>query len=164
MTPVRRRAFLCGAATLATLAFAPATLFGQGGHRVSRLAWLAGCWERASGPRLIEEHWTRPLGGLMLGNGRTLQGDSLVEFEQMRLFERGGRVVFAAAPSGQAPAEFESASMSDTAVTFANAAHDFPQRIVYRRRGADSVLASIEGTVGDRARVLHYPYGRVACP
>ncbi|HET9727581.1 MAG TPA: DUF6265 family protein, partial [Gemmatimonadales bacterium] len=40
--------------------------------RVTQVAWLAGCWEQASGSRLIEEQWTRPRGGLMLGLGRTV--------------------------------------------------------------------------------------------
>ena len=46
---------------------------------------------------------------------------------------------------------------------FANAAHDFPQRIGYRRRG-DRLDAWIEGTVDGRARRVEFPYVRVACP
>ena len=132
--------------------------------RVTEVAWLAGCWEQAAGPRLVEEQWTRPRGGLMLGLGRTVRGDSLVEYEQTRIFERGGRLVFGASPSGQASAEFESIEVSDSSVTFENPAHDFPQRVMYRRRGADSLIARVEGTRGGKLRGVDFPYARVGCP
>ena len=105
----------------------------------------------------------RPRGGLMLGAGRTVDGDSLVEFEQVRILERAGRLVYAAAPSGQAPAEFESIAVTDSSVTFENAAHDFPQRVLYRRVGADSLMARVEGTRGGKLRGVDFAYHRAAC-
>jgi Domain of unknown function (DUF6265) len=132
--------------------------------RVNRLAWLSGCWEQAAGSRLVEEQWTRPRGGLMLGAGRTLRGDTLVEYEQTRIFEQGGRLVYGANPSGQAPAEFESIELSDSSVTFENPTHDFPQRVIYRRHGADSLLGRVEGMRGGSLRGVDFPYARVACP
>jgi hypothetical protein len=134
------------------------------GARVTQLTWLAGCWEQAAGPRLVEEQWTRPRAGLMLGSGRTVRADTLVEFEQTRIFERGGRLVYGANPSGQAPAEFESIELSDSSVTFENPAHDFPQRVMYRRRGADSLIGRVEGSRGGKVRGVDFPYARVACP
>lgn len=134
------------------------------GARVTQVAWLAGCWEQAAGPRLVEEQWTRPRGGLMLGSGRTVRADTLVEYEQTRIFERGGRLVYGANPSGQAPAEFESIELSDSSVTFENPTHDFPQRVIYRRRGADSLIGRVEGTHGGKVRGVDFPYARVACP
>jgi hypothetical protein len=131
---------------------------------VARVGWLAGCWQLAEGDRLVEEQWTRPLGGLMLGVGRTVRGDSLVEYEQIRLFERHGRLVYAAAPSGQPPAEFTSVAVADTAVTFENLGHDFPQRVRYRRAGPDSLLARVEGRRRGALRGVDFGYRRVACP
>src|SRR5690349_255173 len=53
------------------------------------LAWLAGCWERRAGDRLIEEQWTAPRGGMLLGVGRTTRNDSVVEHEFVRIYESG---------------------------------------------------------------------------
>ena len=131
--------------------------------RVQQVGWLAGCWQRVDGGRTVEEQWMRPRGGLMLGAGRTVEGDSLVEFEQVMILERAGRLVYAARPSGQAPAEFESIAVTDSSVTFENPAHDFPQRVLYRRVGADSLVARVEGTRGGRARGADFPYRRAAC-
>jgi hypothetical protein len=136
----------------------------QASPNVGQVGWIAGCWERSAGPRLIEEQWMRPRAGLMLGISRTVAGDSLREYEQVALFERGGRLVYAATPARQPPAEFESISVSDTAVTFENLAHDFPQRVIYRRRGTDSLFARVEGMRGGQLRGSDYPYRRVACP
>jgi len=129
-----------------------------------RLGWLAGCWERSNGPTIIEEQWMRPRGGAMLGMSRTTRRDTVIEFEQLRIFDRAGRTVYAAAPSGQAPAEFETGVTSDSLVTFENPSHDFPQRIIYRRRGADSLIARIEGMRGGQVRGVDFPYRRASCP
>jgi hypothetical protein len=142
----------------------PSLAVGQAAPTVVQVGWIAGCWELSAGARRIEEQWMRPRAGLMLGVSRTVVGDSLREYEQVALFERGGRLVYAAAPARQAPAEFESIAVSDSAVTFENLTHDFPQRIIYRRRGADSLVARVEGMRGGQPRGSDYPYRRAACP
>jgi hypothetical protein len=133
---------------------------------VQQLSWMAGCWRQsnpASG-RTIDEQWMAPGGRMMLGMSRTVRGDSVIEYEHLRILERGGRAVFHAEPSGQAPADFEARTVSDSVVTFENPAHDFPQRVIYRRRGRDSLIARIEGTRNGRVRGVDFPYSRAACP
>ena len=105
-----------------------------------------------------------PRGGLMLGMSRTMAGDTLREYEQVALFERDGRLVYAASPARQAPAEFSSIAVSDSAVIFENPTHDFPQRVMYRRGGADSLIARVEGMRDGRLRGSDYPYRRARCP
>ena len=131
---------------------------------VDKLVWLGGCWQEVtSNGRIVEEQWMAPRGGQMIGMGRTVRGDSVLEFEHLRIFVRADHAIYHAEPSGQAPADFTAASVSDTAVTFENPQHDFPQRVIYRKRGADSLLARIEGTVGGRSRGVDFPYKRVHC-
>jgi len=145
----------------------PAALDAQAPARgtalVSRLSWLSGCWQRRNGTRLVEEQWMVPRGGVMMGMSRTVRGDTLVEYEQLRIFERPGRAVYAAAPSGQPMAEFETRATSDTLVVFENPTHDYPQRIIYRKKGNDSLLARIEGTTGGQVRGTDFPFSRAAC-
>jgi hypothetical protein len=100
----------------------------------------------------------------MLGVGRTLRGDSLVEYELVVVRERKGVLTYHAHPSGQAGAVFTARTVSDSMVVFENAAHDFPQRVGYRRVGTDSLLAWIEGSVRGTARRVEFPYARARCP
>jgi hypothetical protein len=133
---------------------------------VDRLSWLAGCWQQSSARSavVVEEQWMAPRGSTMLGMGRTVRGDAtLVEIEHLQIVERNGQAVYHAEPSGQPPADFTAGSVSDTLVVFENSKHDFPQRVVYRKRGADSLLARIEGTMNGKARGVDFPYARTRC-
>jgi hypothetical protein len=137
------------------------------GTSLEQLAWFTGCWAYTSPRVVIEEHWTRPAGGSMLGMSRTLRrnpgGDSTIAWEFIRLYARGVDLVYAAQPHNQPAAEFVSEKVGDGEVVFANPAHDFPQRIIYRRVRNDSLRARIEGTQNGRARGSDFPYVRVAC-
>lgn len=130
---------------------------------VEQVAWLAGCWERGSGNRIVEEQWMRPRGGTMLGMARTVRGDSTIEWEHLRIAEEGDTLVYHAMPSRQEPAAFRSISVANDAVTFEDKGHDFPQRISYRRAPGDSLHARIEGTVRGQTRGVDFRYQRVAC-
>lgn len=109
----------------------------------------------------------KPAGGSMLGLSRTLRrnpaGDSTIAWEFIRVYPRGTDLVYAAQPHNQPSAEFVSEKVGDREVIFANPAHDFPQRIIYRRAGGDSLRARVEGTQGGRTRGSDFPYARVAC-
>lgn len=131
--------------------------------RVDTLTWLQGCWRLSSGGRIVEEQWTAPRGGAMLGTSRTVVDGKLTEYEFVVLRERGEGLVFQAHPSGQLSGEFPVVSADGASVIFENREHDFPQRIGYRRQGA-RLEAWIEGTINGKSRRVGFPYERVACP
>jgi hypothetical protein len=126
--------------------------------------WLQGCWQLTSGDRIVEEHWTSPKAGAMLGSGRTIRAGKLVEHEFVLLAERDGRLAYQAHPSGQPSTTFSSKETDETSVVFEDPAHDFPQRVGYRRVAADQLLAWIEGTVSGKPRRVEFPYRRIDCP
>ncbi len=143
----------------------PGDASAQGTNVVSHLGWMAGCWQQTgANARVVDEQWMAPHGNTMLGMSRTVRGDSLIEYEQLRIFERAGKAVYHAIPSGQQPAEFTAGAVSDSIVVFENPQHDFPQRIIYRKRGADSLIARIEGTMNGRSRAVEFPYAKTPCP
>ena len=143
------------------LALSAAGTLASGGG-IERVAWLAGCWEMQRGATTIQEQWMAPLGGVMLGMSRTVRRDSLAEFETVLLRARGDTLAYEAHPSGQPAAVFIATEVSDSHVVFANPAHDFPQRVIYRRR-ADSLLARVEGTRNGQIRGFDFPYRRAQC-
>ena len=134
------------------------------GTPIQRIAWFQGCWRMSAPGRVIEETWTAPAGRSMLGVSRTVRGDSLVEYEFVVLREDSGTVTYQARPSGQVGAVFKASLLTDSSVVFENPAHDFPQRISYRRAGPDSLVAWIEGAIRGNLRRREFPYARVGCP
>ena len=135
--------------------------------RVESLRWMTGCWEQKGARSTIEEHWTRPAGGTVLGIGRTIRhnpaGDSTRVYEFTRIIERNGKLVFVAQPSGQSTADFTEESLTDSSVTFSNPAHDYPQSVSYARRGSDSMYARTDGNVGGKNRRIEFKYARRSC-
>ena len=133
---------------------------------VESLGWLQGCWERRTASAVVEEHWSSAAGGMLIGFGKTTVRDSVRdsvrEYEFLRIFATGDTLVYHAIPSRQQPTEFRAVPPWDSAVTFANPAHDFPQRVIYRKAG-DSLHARIEGTRNGQPRGVDFRYARTAC-
>jgi hypothetical protein len=158
-----------GALALAGITAAVAALGGAGGAAAQQqtapppLQWLAGCWESRRGDLVIEEQWLAPRGGVLVGASRTARRDSVTEYEFMRIYPRAGDLIFAAAPSGQAPAEFTATAVTAGEVVFENAAHDFPRRISYRHQPPDSLIAEISGELQGTTRRIAFRYARAAC-
>jgi hypothetical protein len=131
------------------------------------LAWLAGCWRGSVNQRDFREHWMPLRGNLMLGTSHTVNGAVTQDWEFLRLEVRAGGIDYIAAPSGQKETAFryagETKDEADAIFTFANPAHDFPQRILYRRGSEGWLYAHAEGRVGGAERKVIYPMRRVDC-
>lgn len=130
---------------------------------VDRAGWLAGCWESRNERRTITEMWMLPSAGLMLGASRMVANGAVREFEQLRLRAAGDTLIYTATPVRQQETEFRGIP-AEGVLTFENLAHDFPQRIIYRRISADSTIARIEGPgPNGTTRGIDFPMKRVSC-
>lgn len=140
--------WLAGMAALWLAAGSPAT--------VGDLAWLAGDWVREADGRWTEESWMPPRGGVMLGVGRSGRGDTLREYEFLRLQAGGDGVpAYVAQPQGGAPVAFRLVRHDAVSARFENPAHDYPQRIDYVRTG-DTLTATISVIDGTKSRSWTY--------
>ena len=136
----------------------------QAVQRIATVGWLAGCLEMRSGARVVEEQRMVERAGSMLGMARTVNARGLGDYELTLIKEDAGRLLFEAHPKGQPPATFAARVATTDSVVFEAPKHDFPQRVGYRRIGADSVLAWVEGAMNGKARRIEFPYARVTCP
>ncbi len=127
------------------------------------LAFMAGCWQLEANGRKTEEQWLAPAGGSLLGVSRTVAAGKTVDYEFLQIRDLAEGLTYIAKPSNQAEARFTVASSTADEVVFENPAHDFPQRIRYRRVGTDALHARVEGTMNGKTRGIDYPYARVAC-
>lgn len=96
------------------------------------LDWFAGCWQTAGGD--TREVWSSSEDRYHFGYSVVFDQGQAVFFEQMRI-DPGPNPVFNAYPRGQGPSAFPATEISESAITFANAEHDFPQQIRYESVG-----------------------------
>ena len=133
---------------------------------VSDLSWITGCWAFERDGKRYEEVWLRPLADGAPGMARTTTQDGKTlssEFTRLTI-NAGGEIHYVANPSGQKEAAFLLVKLVGTKAEFANPAHDFPQRIVYKYSPPDRLDARIEGKVDGQAMSEDYPFRRSACP
>ena len=125
---------------------------------ISELAWIAGEWQTAPGGRAqIEEHWTQPAGGTMIGMGRTIAGGKTVAFEYLRLEQRADAIYYIAHPKARSPGtDFKLTRLTAQEAVFENPQHDFPKRILYRKNPDGSLTASIDAGEGTKSQSFAY--------
>ena len=96
----------------------------------------------------------------MLRVSRTVRQGRTVEYEFIRIAQGAdGKLAFTAQPSGQPQATFPLLRHDADSFVFENLAHDFPQRVIYRRAGATGLHARIEG----KGKGIDFPMSRTPC-
>lgn len=125
--------------------------------------WLAGCWQlqRPDGS-IYEEMWLPARKDGTVGVGREIRDGHMVSSEYQRIdFRPDGTIAFIAQPVGQDATTFTMVEHAPGKLGFANAQHDFPQRIEYRYVDLSNIEARISGA--DGARAIAYPMHRIDC-
>lgn len=139
----------------------------QNQFNLKDLNWLAGCWLNIKGNQQRQENWTKPTAGMMMGIGIEINNDKVAEYEYMRIHQEPDGIYFTALPSGQSEASFKLIKIDNdnnsSSAIFENAAHDFPQRVIYRRNADRSLLVRIEGNIKGEFRAVDFPFQRAKC-
>lgn len=117
---------------------------------LASLSWMAGSWGGEDGSTRMEEHWTAPRGGVMLGLHRDVKGEKKAFFEFLRIEEQGEAIVYVAMPQARPATPFTLVETGPTRVVFENPEHDFPQRILYWRTPDGFLHARVEGKQGGK--------------
>ena len=150
-SPISRLAFSFAACWLGSIGAA------LGRPALDDLSWLEGRWVGSAGDVVMEEIWTAPRGGVMLGLHRDVAPDRPAFFEYLRIEQREGNVVYVASPRGVGSTEFTMISSGAAEVVFENLEHDFPQRIIYRRHG-NLLVARVEGEIEGTLRAREWEW------
>ena len=127
------------------------------------LSWMTGCWVTDQGPVTIEEQWNKPAGGQMMGISRTIKGGKVVFSEFMRIDTAEGEIYYLPRIGTNAPpVRVKLTKPSDSEVIFENPAHDFPQRILYRKVDG-GLFARIDGKQNGKERAEDFPMKSLGC-
>lgn len=136
------------------------------GYRITDLRFMAGCWaiDRPDLESRIEEQWTAPAGGTMIGMSRSVRSGKTTGWEFMRIEAGEEGLVFVSRPKGNnEDTYFKLKSLKSGTAVFENLGHDFPQRVIYRYEKGDALAARIEGTQNGILNGIDFPYKRTKC-
>jgi hypothetical protein len=125
----------------------------------SATAMLEGQWRQVRGTEVADEIWMNNKGNVIVGMRRRVDGlwNSL---EFLRIENRKEGIVFLAQPDGNKMIAFRLTAHDANKLVFTNPAHDFPQRIEYRRTGPDTLEATV-GMLDGKGQKLAFKYTRV---
>ena len=136
---------------------AAAALAAQQAPGQPDLDWMAGYWLACDARMEVAELWTTRRGGVMLG-GSITYGIQAFGWEQVRIETSldGATMQYVARPRGATgDTAFRLARSGDQEAVFENPAHDYPQRIIYRRAGA-VLIARTEDMAGGNGQDFRY--------
>lgn len=103
-------------------------------------SWMLGHWVQPDGTG--SETWL-PAGPALLGVGFATTRDGTSWFEVLSITDVNGALTYTAIPDGRQSTDFPLVDADVTSVSFANPAHEHPQRIRYQGHG-ETLLAEIE--------------------
>jgi hypothetical protein len=112
---------------------AASAMLAPAAHADEGLKWMTGCWRTAD--KSYKEVWAKPDAGYLFGYALNYDETGALSFFEQSRIDAGTPAVFNAYPGGFGPSEFTEESRGKNTVTFANPALDYPQRIVYERKG-----------------------------
>jgi hypothetical protein len=131
---------------------------------VSAAAFMVGCWAQpAPEGNGLRETFAPPAANMLTGLSQFWRGGRIVDFEFHRIDASADGPVLTPHPRGVASVAFPPAEIAADRIVWQNLDHDFPQRIIYHRTAADTLVARIEGGEGETARALEWRMARVDC-
>jgi hypothetical protein len=112
---------------------------GRGKPAVANFDWLSGCWSGKVEGSVVDEQWSKPAGGSMLGTSRQIKDGKTVGREYRDIDEGEGTVVLVLRAVGGTDAHFRLSDSGSSHVAFVRDDGDppnaNPRRILYHRRG-----------------------------
>jgi len=155
--------FKCSGILLIFLVMALAfACFAQGGkkaHSLDDLDWLIGTWKRETRGGLLYEKWTKVSCRTFEGDSFSVSGEDTTFVEFLRLEQFGDEIFYVPKVAhNKYPVPFKLIDVDDNIFTFENCEHDFPQRIIYRRKTDGGMHVRIEGTQNEKEAGVDFEF------
>jgi hypothetical protein len=132
------------------------------GTDAAMLAWMSGRWAGNQGGTAMEEMWTPPAGGTLLGVHRDVRDGKTVSFEFLRIEAAADGITYWGSPQGAPATPFRMIESTKNRVVFENPKHDFPTRILYwLEEPAGTLHARIEGVMNGKAASEEWAWQRM---
>jgi hypothetical protein len=121
---------------------------------LAEASWLIGSWRCNSKNGILVENWRIENDSLYAGSAYFVKGLDTLHQEKMRLFPEKNRLCYEATVQQQnnnQPILFHQDTSQQNMLTFTNPQHNYPQKIVYKKISADSIVVTISGTQEGKA-------------
>jgi hypothetical protein len=115
------------------------------------VSFMSGCWK--TGPGISPEYrecYTAPKAGMMQGSSQTIENGKTTFFEFSLVLEEAGGIVYRPFIKGVQTVDFTLTKLTADEAVFENLAHDFPQRVIYRKGADGKLTARIEDAAGKK--------------
>ncbi len=125
---------------------------------------LIGIWENKTARGVIQETWTRSSDHSFSGKSCMIRGADTILLETIQLLQEKDSLFYIPTVTNQnggLPVRFTAVHSGTDQLVFENPNHDFPQRIVYTRIHADSMVAEISGKRNGQERKQFFPMKRI---
>ena len=130
---------------------------------LEKLSWLLGNWAAVSPDGGSYERWKKVSDTQYGGIGFAMEKGDTVFFERLMIEQRGADLYYIPSVKDQnngEPVLFKLTSSAGNTFLFENPQHDFPQKIMYKQVGADSVYAEISGVTNGKEHKESFPMRR----
>lgn len=126
--------------------------------------WLLGSWRNTTARMDAQEHWKKVDATVYEAESFILVQNDTVFHEHVDLVKTSKGWDYIVSVRGQnkeKPVSFSSTYIGKDSLVFENSKHDFPNRIVYKKITADSLVATIFGTQNGKATSEIFPFKKI---
>ena len=116
--------------------------------KIEKLNWLVGSWEQKLPDGILTETWKKENDSTFSGESYFINPKDTVHFEKIKLHQELEELIYSATVVGQnndETVDFKLTSAIENTFTFENPAHDYPQKIIYKKVNETNLVATISG-------------------
>lgn len=128
--------------------------------KLEKMNWLVGNWEQKLPDGTLKETWTKENDSTFSANSYFINTKDTVHFESIKLTQSADELTYIATVVGQnndEAVDFKLTSDTENTFTFENPAHDYPQKITYKKVNETSLIATISGKQQGKPAQESYP-------
>ena len=132
-------------------------------EKLATMDWLLGNWENKLPEGNLSESWEKKDDSTFVGHSYFIKEKDTMSIESIELLQKGEDLFYIPTVKGQnndKPVTFKLTTATAMEFTFGNLAHDYPQKIVYKKAGPNDLIATISGTQQGKKSTESYPMKR----
>lgn len=131
---------------------------------IDKAKWLVGDWQNKSKEGLLSENWERVNDSVFHAVCYFVHDKDTLHNEKISLLQSDNAIIYSPTVKGEngnKPVPFKMTSVNANELVFENPKHDYPQKIVYTKITADSLVTKISGMVQGKPYSETYPMKKV---